>query len=113
MKTTHLLEYSVVALLIAYIAIALTRWPGQVEALNTPSVIAALVVIVTAVGWFSPIVAVFLVFAVAATYLVNEMARRAGAEPVGRIASSEDYVDERPTVWPYLPGPETGSNLVK
>lgn len=112
MKTVHLLEYSVVALLIAYIAIVLTRWPGLVEALNTPAVVAALVVIVAAVAWFSPVVAVFLLFAVAATYLVNELARRAGAEPVGRIASSEDYIDERPTVWPYLPGPETGSNSV-
>lgn len=112
MKVAQSLEYLVVLLLIAYIGIALSRWPGFVEALTTPETFAAMVVIVFASAWFSPVVATFLVLAIIATLLVNEVARRSGAEPIARIASVSDFLDEYPTVWPYVPSPDTGSNVV-
>lgn len=112
MKVAQSLEYLVVLLLVAYIGIALSRWPGFVEALTVPETFAAMVVIVLASAWFSPVVATFLVLAIVATLIVNEVARRNGAEPVARIATVSDFLDEYPTVWPYVPSQETGSNEV-
>lgn len=112
MKVAQSLEYLVVLLLVAYIGIALSKWPGYIEALTTPETFAAMAVIILASAWFSPVVATFLVLAIVATLLVNEISRRAGGEPVARIASVSDFLDEHPTVWPYVPSPDTGSNEV-
>ncbi len=107
-------EFVSIFALLVYVSVVLSQWTVYRLELVHPLTIAIEIAAVLGLVWFSPLVALFVVAAVAATYLVNEIARSREEGNMRRptIEATRADIVGAPVAWPYLPSDKTQSNEV-